>query len=210
MKKSFSKSWISSKQKRKQRKYRANAPLHIRKNFVSANLSKPLREKYKKRSLPIRKGDGVIVMRGSFKGKSGKVERVDLKKGKVYISEISYLKKDGSKVHPPIDPSNLQITNLTMDDKKRFGKKSAKAGGSKESSNAESKEKEKQKESNEKQPKDKEVKLEVKEKGNKKTTEEKSKESSTTSKPRSKAKSGSNKKSQKSKSVEEKNQNVSD
>lgn len=210
MKKTFSKSWISSKQKRKQRKYRANAPLHIRKHFISVNLSKPLRDKYKKRSMQIRKGDSVIVMRGSFKGKSGKVERVDLKKGKVYVSEINYLKKDGSKVHPPIDPSNLQITNLALDDERRFGKKSAKVKESKESSNVEPKEKEKQKESKENQPKDKEVKLEVKEKGNKKTTEEKSKGSSTTPKPRAKAKSGSNKKSQKSKAGKEKNQNVSD
>ena len=71
MKKKFSKKWKASGKARKQRKYVANAPLHIKKKFLSANLSKELRKKYG-RSLQIRKGDSVKVMRGKFKGKTGK------------------------------------------------------------------------------------------------------------------------------------------
>ncbi|MCD6275005.1 MAG: 50S ribosomal protein L24, partial [Candidatus Aenigmarchaeota archaeon] len=52
MKQLFSKSWVKSKQPRKQRKYRHNAPKHIRQKFMHANLSKELREKYNRRSLP--------------------------------------------------------------------------------------------------------------------------------------------------------------
>src|SRR3989338_176397 len=46
MKNKFSTKWKESKQPRKQRKYRANAPLHLRKKFVNVNLSKELRKKY--------------------------------------------------------------------------------------------------------------------------------------------------------------------
>ena len=119
MKKRFSNSWKSSKKPRKQRKYRANAPLHIRGRFLNVNLSKDLRKKYGKRSIRVRKGDKVRIMRGSFKKKEGGIERVDTKKSRVYISKIESEKKEGSKALIPIQPSNLMILELNLDDKKR-------------------------------------------------------------------------------------------
>lgn len=119
MKKKFSKSWKSSKQKRKQRKYIKNAPLNIKHKFLSAHLSKELRQKYKKRSICVRKNDKVKIVRGQFKGKEGKIEKVFTKKSKVYIDNIQITKIDGTKTHYPIHPSNLIITELSLDDKKR-------------------------------------------------------------------------------------------
>ena len=119
MKKEFSKSWKSSKQPRRQRKYRYNAPLHIKGKFMSVHLSKELREKYGKRNTAIRNGDTVKVLRGQFKGKTGKIDRVDLKKTKVYIVGIEVSKKDGTKAFCPFTPSNLIITELNLEDKKR-------------------------------------------------------------------------------------------
>lgn len=119
MKQEFSTQWIGSIQPRKQRKYRANAPLHIRHDFVSANLSKELRKKYARRSFPLRKEDEVRIMRGEFKGKKGKIEKVDLKYSRVIIGGIHRTKKDGSKVSVYFNPSNLQIQELNMNDKKR-------------------------------------------------------------------------------------------
>ena len=46
--------WKSSKQPRKQRKYIANAPLHIKIKLTGVNLAKELRKKYQKRSIPLR------------------------------------------------------------------------------------------------------------------------------------------------------------
>jgi len=119
MKKKWSKKWVSSKQPRKQRKYRYNAPLHIRHKLISAHLSKELRERFKKRSVPLRKGDEIMVMVGEHKGFKGNVERVDTKKYKVYIEGLTVKKVDGSEVLIPIDPSNLMITKLNLDDKMR-------------------------------------------------------------------------------------------
>jgi large subunit ribosomal protein L24 len=119
MKALFSKSWISSKQPRKQRKYRANAPLHLKRKFMGAHLSKELKEKHGKRSAAVRKDDKVKVMRGQFKGLVGKVERVDVKRCRVYIRGVELTKKDGTKSFRPIHPSNLLITELSLSDKKR-------------------------------------------------------------------------------------------
>jgi len=120
MKQDFSPKWKSSKQPRKQRKYRYNAPLHKRQKFLAATLSKELRKKYGTRAVPLRIGDEVTVMRGQFKGKKVKVERVDMKRLKVYLTKIESTKKDGTKTSYPVDPSNLMITNLDTDDKKRL------------------------------------------------------------------------------------------
>ncbi len=119
MKTEWSRSWISSKQPRKQRKYRYNAPAHIRHKFLSANLSKELRQRFGLRSIPIRKGDEIQIMRGAFKGQKGPIETVDTKKLKVYIGGIKVKKVDGSEVAKAIDPSNLKIINLKLDDKRR-------------------------------------------------------------------------------------------
>lgn len=116
----FSKAWKSSSQPRKQRKFRYNAPLHIRQKLTKAHLSKELRSKYGFRSIQLRKGDTVKIARGDFRKKTGKVERVDLKKGKVYVSGADSVKKDGSKAFYPLNPSKLIVTELSgMDDRKR-------------------------------------------------------------------------------------------
>jgi len=122
MKKKFSTSWKSSKQPRKQRKYTANAPLHIKKKLVSVNLSKDLRKKYGKRNIPVRKNDIVRIMKGKFKKKKGKVSEVKLKKSKIIIEGIQVKKQDGSKVNFPMKASNLQIIELYLEDKKRTKK----------------------------------------------------------------------------------------
>ncbi len=118
----WSKTWKSSKKARKQRKYIRNAPLHIRNKFVVSHLSGDLRKKYSKRSMRVRKGDKVKVMKGNFNGKIGSVEMVDTKKMKVYITGLEIVKKDGSKALFPIHPSNLLIQEINKSDKKRLTK----------------------------------------------------------------------------------------
>lgn len=58
-------------------------------------------------------------MRGNYKGKTGEVIRIDRKHVKAYVGGIDIVKKDGTKVSRPIDPSNLMITELKIDDKYR-------------------------------------------------------------------------------------------
>lgn len=111
---------MKSKKPSKQRKMLYNAPLHIRHKFLSAHLSKDLIKRWKKRSLSVRKGDEVKVMRGEFKGTIGKISDVDLKRLKVYIENVKRKKVSGEEVHVPVSPSNLLLINPVMDDKKRL------------------------------------------------------------------------------------------
>src|SRR4030042_5301177 len=121
MKNKFSTHWKGSKQPRKQRKYLANAPLHIRKDFVSINLSKELRKKVGKRNLPAKKGDKIKICVGKFKGKTGKILTVNLKTSKIIVEELQVKKQDGSKASVKMQPSNLQI--IEMADRKLKPKK---------------------------------------------------------------------------------------
>ncbi|MBD3259587.1 50S ribosomal protein L24 [Candidatus Woesearchaeota archaeon] len=126
MKKKYSPKWIKSTQVRKQRKYRYNAPLHIRNKFMGATLSKELKDKHKRKTLPIRVGDRVRVLRGKFRKNDAKVERLDVKRNKVYLEKIRLTKKDGSEVAVALRSSNLMIISLNMDDKLRLkGRKTA-------------------------------------------------------------------------------------
>ncbi len=120
MKKKFSTHWKASKQPRKQRKYKAQAPSHLQHKFISANLSKELRKKYHRKSFSLRKGDTIRIMRGSFKGKSGKIEKVDVKKARASVEKIQKTKKDGTKVEVFFHTSNLQIKELDLEDKERI------------------------------------------------------------------------------------------
>ncbi len=111
---------IKSSKPRKQRKMLYNAPLHKRQKLVSAHLSKELREKYGKRSVTVRKGDEVKIVRGQYKGKTGKVIEVNLKKLKIYVEGVTRKKSTGEEVRVPIHPSNVIITKLNLEDKKRI------------------------------------------------------------------------------------------
>jgi large subunit ribosomal protein L24 len=120
--KKFSRTWNSSTQPRKQRKYRSNAPLHVKQKLLHTHLSKELRGKYSKRSIQLKTGDKVKVQRGQHKGKEGKVERINLKRERVYVTGVEYVKKDGLKQLVALNASNLTITSLVLDDKKRKAK----------------------------------------------------------------------------------------
>ena len=83
-------------------------------------MSKELREKYNKRSFSLRKGDEVEAMRGEFKKKKGKINKIIVKKTKVYIDGVIRKKVDGSDISVYIHPTNLRITELDLTDKKRL------------------------------------------------------------------------------------------
>lgn len=106
----------ASRQPRKQRRAYFNAPLHVRQKLISAPLSPELREKYGVRSLPVRKGDKVRIMRGDFKGHEGKVVKVDLRRLRIYVDGVTIKKADGTPVFRPIHPSKVMIIELNLED----------------------------------------------------------------------------------------------
>ncbi len=114
--------WVSSTSPKKQRKYRMNAPLHIKRKMLSVHLSKELRAKYKTRNILLKKGDSVIITRGKFKGQEGKVDKVYTKQLKVSVDSAKNITKKGNKVPFKIRPSALIITDLNLSDRRRLKK----------------------------------------------------------------------------------------
>ena len=112
-----------SKQPRKQRKALYNAPAHTRGKHLSATLSKDLRANLGRRSLPLRSGDKVRVLRGDFKGHEGEVLSVDYGSYKVTVEEVTLSKPDGTATFLPVDPSNLVIIDADLKDNRRIKNK---------------------------------------------------------------------------------------
>jgi large subunit ribosomal protein L24 len=110
---------MKSKQPRKQRKARYQAPLHKRQKFMRAHLSKSLREKYGRRTFGVRTGDTVKIMRGEYAGTEGKVERLHLKDCMLAIDGATLFKANGEEVPRPVYPSNVMITKLNLEDEMR-------------------------------------------------------------------------------------------
>jgi len=109
----------TSKHPGKQRKWLAKSPLHSRHKMVSAALSGELKGKYGRNSLPVRRGDTVKVMRGTLRGHSGEVLRVEPSKRRIYVQGVTAKKSDGTDVEKPVHPSNVMITELHEEDKER-------------------------------------------------------------------------------------------
>jgi len=107
---------IKTKDPSKQRKLLIEAPYHIRGKVMSACLSQDLRKSYGFRSLPIRVGDTVRILRGDYKGYEGRVTRVDRKKYRIYIDGVSREKADGTTVFVPIHHSKVEIIRLNLED----------------------------------------------------------------------------------------------
>ncbi|EUB62424.1 60S ribosomal protein L26 [Echinococcus granulosus] len=109
-----------SSSSRKARKRHFNAPSHIRRRLMSAPLSKELRTKYKVRSMPIRRGDEVQIVRGERKeNSSAKVIKVYRKKFVIHIERVQCKKSNGVYVPIGIHPSNVVITKLKLDKDRR-------------------------------------------------------------------------------------------
>jgi large subunit ribosomal protein L24 len=113
---------IESKQPRKQRKARYNAPLHMKTKFFNAPLSAALREKYSKKTVRVVKGDTVKVTRGNHTGEEGLVDAIDTRNVKLVVHGVSSTKVDGTEVPRTIDASKVEITKLNLEDKRRVEK----------------------------------------------------------------------------------------
>merc|ERR1711970_763679 len=108
-----------SSSRRKSRKAHFSAPSSVRRTIMSAHLNKELFQKHHVKSMPIRKDDEVIVMRGSYKGREGKVIQVYCKKFVIHIERVTREKSNGSTVNVGIPPSNVAITKLKLDKDRR-------------------------------------------------------------------------------------------
>ena len=116
-----------SSSRRVQRKYALGAPSSVKRKLMSCHLTKTLRDQYKIRSLPIKRGDEVKILKGKAKGKSGKVVQVYRKRNCIYVDKVQREKQNGQTVFCPIRPSYCVIEKLLLnkDRKKTIERRAA-------------------------------------------------------------------------------------
>jgi len=104
-----------SSSRRKSRKAHFSAPSNVRRKIMSASLNKELREKYHARSIPIRKDDEVQIVRGTYRGREGKVVQVYRKKWVIHIERVTREKVTGATALIGVHPSKVVVTKLKID-----------------------------------------------------------------------------------------------
>ena len=87
---------------------------HEKTRRMRVHLSKELRSrlKQKRRSLLLRKGDVVNIMRGPGKGKNAKVIRSSHSKMRVFVEGVNVRNSKGREVLIALQPSNLMLVEL--------------------------------------------------------------------------------------------------
>jgi large subunit ribosomal protein L24 len=108
-----------TRQPHKQRNRQERASLHEKQKQVRAPLSSELREEYDQRSVRVNAGDTVEVQRGDFAGESGEVVDVDLRAAAIEIEDVTVETADGEEVPRSLDASNVQVTELDLEDERR-------------------------------------------------------------------------------------------
>jgi large subunit ribosomal protein L24 len=87
--------------------------------LLSAPLSSSLQTRHGIRSLPVRKGDTVKIVRGDFTGVEGKVTEVDRTRNRLFVEGVTREKVSGTQTKMSVHASKVQITNLSLDDRWR-------------------------------------------------------------------------------------------
>ena len=103
----------------KQRRMIYQAPDHVRHRLFAAHLSAELQASHGIKTLPVRSGDTVRIMRGDHRGLEGKITRIDHSSYRIFVEGLTREKVDGTAIFVPVHPSKVTITGLILDDKWR-------------------------------------------------------------------------------------------
>ncbi len=101
---------------RRQRKALYTATTFERRRRMTVPLSRDLRRRFHARSLPIRKGDTVRVLSGSFVGREERVAKIDRRDYTVVLDNVTLKTGEDKLKALPIRPSHLVITRLNLSD----------------------------------------------------------------------------------------------
>lgn len=103
-------------QPRRQRKALYTAHTAERRRRMSVALSRELRQRYGRRQVPLRKGDTVRILSGSFRGREERVAKVSRRSYSVTLDNVTG-KTGDQKLKPlPIRLSHLLLIRLNLSD----------------------------------------------------------------------------------------------
>ena len=120
-------SGTSSRQPRRQRKAHFNLAPHERHELFTIPLSRELRSRYHRRRLTVRKGDTVRVLAGSFVGREERVAKVDRRRLRLILDNVTLRKADKKLQQLPLNTGHLLLTRLNLTDAWRRRRSAANA-----------------------------------------------------------------------------------
>jgi len=107
---------VSPHSPRRQRRALYQANSSERRRRMTVPLSRELRRRFRRRSVPVRKGDTVRVLSGSFRGREERVARITRRDYSVTLDNVT-LKTAEEKLKPlALRTSHLVITRLNLAD----------------------------------------------------------------------------------------------
>ena len=102
---------ISRSRKKNRKRFFTSSSCQKRKSMVSP-VSKEIRLKYQRKSVPLRKDFEVLIKKGLFKGKSGKIVQCQRKTNKVFVDNLVRNKTNKTSSFVPVSPSNLVVISV--------------------------------------------------------------------------------------------------
>ena len=106
----------SSISPRKQRKALYTASTFQRRRRMTVPLSRELRARFRRRAVPVRKGDTVRVMSGSYVGREERVAKIDRRGYSVTLDNVTGKTADAKLKPLPIRTSHLLLIRLNLSD----------------------------------------------------------------------------------------------
>lgn len=102
---------ISKSRKKNRKRFFTSSSGQKRKTMASP-VSKEIRLKHVIKSVPLRKDFEVLVKKGLYKGKSGKIVQCQRKTNKVFVDNLVRNKTNKTSSFVPISPSNLIVIKV--------------------------------------------------------------------------------------------------
>jgi ribosomal protein uL24 len=107
---------VSPRSPRRQRRALYTAPTSERRRRMTVPLSRELRRRFRRRNVPVRKGDTVRVLSGSYAGREERVAKISRRDYSVTLDNVT-LKTAEEKLKPlGLRPGHLVITRLNLAD----------------------------------------------------------------------------------------------
>ena len=107
---------ISPHSPRRQRRMLYTAHTAQRRKRMTVPLSKDLRARFHRRSLPVRKGDTVRILHGSFEGREERVAAVDRRRLSVTLDNVTLKTGESKQTALPVRTAGLVIVRLNLAD----------------------------------------------------------------------------------------------
>jgi large subunit ribosomal protein L24 len=101
---------------RRQRKALYTADLFERRRRMAVPLSRELRRRYGRRQIPVRKGDTVRILSGSYVGREERVAKINLRNYSVTLDNVTGKTGDAKLKPLPVRPNHLVLTKLNLAD----------------------------------------------------------------------------------------------